>query len=257
MLLLQKLISNLFLSPMLLILILLGFSFIIYKKNFKQSTISKILIIIASTLYIFSIEPIKDMIVRPLEKIYKPIDQKGLEEGDVYVVLGGGSYDKAPLSFGMNGIPTETALARIVEAVRLYRISPKKVIVSGGIVWNSERSEAEIYKDMMVDLGIMEKDIIIEGRSRTTSENARYTSEIMEEMGYEKAILITSATHMNRGVKSFERNEVEVIPAPCNYTVRYNSYGINAFMPRVSNIDLLIRALWEYVGYIYYALRGI
>ncbi len=257
MLLLQKIISNLFLSPMFLIIILGIIAFLLYKTNIRRTIISKLLLILICALYILSIEPTKDLIVSPLEKLYEPIGQEGLEEGDIYVILGSGIFDNAPLSLNESGIPTETALARIIEGVRLYKKSPKKIVVSGGIVFDGKKSEAEVYKKIMLDLGVLEDDIIIESKSHTTGENAKYTSEIMKNYDYEKVILITSATHMNRSKKSFERNGVEVIPAPCNYLVKYKRYGFRAFMPQIKNIEYINRALWEYVGFIYYTLRGI
>ncbi len=257
MLLLQKIISNLFLSPMLLIINLGIIAFLLYKTSIRRILISKFLFILMGMLYIVSIEPIKDLIVRPLEKIYEPVKLEELKKGDIYVVLGSGIFDNAPLSLNESGIPTETALSRIVEVVRLYKKLPKKIIVSGGIVFDGNKSEAEVYKKFMLDLGVLEDDIIIESRSHTTGENAKFTSKIMNEYDYKKAILITSATHMNRSKKSFEKNGIKVIPAPCNYLVKYKKYRFRAFMPQLKNIEYINRALWEYIGFVYYALRGI
>lgn len=257
MLLVQKIISNLFLSPMFMVIILIALSLYIYHSNLKKSVISKILVFIAFLFYLFSIEPSKDFFIKPLEKKYGPITRELLEQGEIYVLLGGGSYDNAPLSLRANGTPTETALARVVEAIRLYNINPKKIIISGGVVFSGKRSEADIYKTIMLDLGVEESNIILEEKSRTTGENAKYTKQILDKLGYSKIILITSASHMGRSFQSFKKQNLEIIPAPCNYTSNYSKYNVSSFMPRFSNLDILVRALWEYIGSIYYLIRNI
>ena len=73
-----------------------------------------------------------------------------------------------PTSLRENGIPSELALTRIVEAARLYKVSPKKIIISGGAYRKSLRSESSIYKTMLIDLGIPKYDIILETESLTT-----------------------------------------------------------------------------------------
>lgn len=204
-----------------------------------------------------SIEPTKDMFVQPLEKKFAPINAAQLKAGDFYVLLGGGIFDKAPVSLGGQGIPGEVSLGRLVEQVRLYKVSPKKIVVSGGIVFSGTTSEAEVYKRFLVDLGVNPNDIIIENQSKTTAENAKFTVEIANKMKFRKVIVVTSATHMNRSKKSFEKLGLEVIPAPSAYISDYGSYDISSFIPRTSNAEMIFRAWWEYIGEIYYKLRGV
>lgn len=255
MLIIQKLISNLFLSPMFLIIVLIFLAMFIRKLTYRFTR--AVLIIIIVTIYLLSIEPVKDIFVQGLEKKFSPVSQADLKKGDFYVLLGGGIYDNAPVSLGTNGSPSEISIGRLVELVRLYRVEPKKIIVSGGIVFSGKISEAEVYKKYLIDLGVNNNDIITETESKTTAENAKFTNEIAKKMNFKKVILVTSATHMNRSKKSFEKQGLEVIPAPGAYISDYTQYNISSFMPNVSNIEIVFRALWEYVGVIYYKLRGV
>lgn len=255
MLIIQKIISNFFLSPMLLIAVLLFLVFFI--KKFTYRFIRIILILCVIITYLLSIEPVKDIFVQGLEKKNSPITYIDVQKGDFYVLLGGGIYDKAPVSLGGTGSPSEVSMGRMVELVRLYRVAPKKVVVSGGIVVSGEISEAEVYKNYLVDLGVKKEDIITETKSKTTAENAQFTAEIAKKLNYKKAIVVTSATHMNRAKKSFEKLGFEVIPAPGAYISGYKSYDIMSFMPRTSNIEMIFRSLWEYIGVIYYKLKGV
>jgi uncharacterized SAM-binding protein YcdF (DUF218 family) len=252
----QKIISNILISPGIFILgLLLVLIFSSYKKLYKIGRVLLGMIIIG--FYLFSIEPIKDMIVQPLEKTYPPIIREKLDMGDCYIVLGGGIYDNAPKSLTtVTGTPSKSAMYRIIEGVKLYKKSPKKIFISGGIVYSGEKSEAEIYKNTMIDLGVPEKDIIIEGKSKTTEENAKFTRILMKEYGYKNGILITSATHLKRAMYIFEKNGVEVIPAPTGYTSRYvDSYGIDSYFPNAHNLAEVFSGIWEYIGLIFYRLK--
>jgi uncharacterized SAM-binding protein YcdF (DUF218 family) len=142
-----------------------------------RKLMSKFMIFIALFVYVFSIEPTKDIILKPLEKRYEPINKEQLSEGDVYILLGGGISEDAPLSFGQEGIPSEVSMMRMVEVVRLYKKDRKKIIVSGGKTPGKSVSEASVYKKFLVDMGIEQEDIIMEEESRTTAENSIMTKK--------------------------------------------------------------------------------
>lgn len=88
MFLLQKFISNILISPGIFIIILI----IVFIMSFRKKSAMKAKILLMMTIiaiYLLSIEPVKDLIVEPLEKNYLPITKSQLEEVDCYVVLGG------------------------------------------------------------------------------------------------------------------------------------------------------------------------
>lgn len=257
MFLLQKFISNILISPGIFIIILI----IVFIMSFRKRSAMKAKFLLMMTIiaiYLLSIEPVKDLIVEPLEKNYLPITKSQLEEVDCYVVLGGGISDNAPKSLtSLTGSPGKAALFRVIEGVRLYKESSKKIIITGGIVYNGEKSEGSVYKALMVDLGVPSSDIIIEGRSRTTEENAELTKGIMNKNGYKKAALITSATHMKRSKYTFEKYGIEVIPTPTGYLSRYKeSYGMDSYFPNASNFADIRSAVWEYIGLIFYKIKS-
>jgi uncharacterized SAM-binding protein YcdF (DUF218 family) len=252
----QKIISNILISPGIFIIALLLILFLSYRIKYHKLGKSLLIIVIIFT-YLFSIEPIKDLFVQPLEKKYAPIKRTQLKDADVYIVLGGGIYDNAPTSLGGDtGVPTTHALTRVIEGVKLYKNNPKKIIISGGIVYGGTKSEGSVYKKIMVDLGVPSEDIIVEGRSKTTEENAKFSKEIMKKLEYKRAILITSATHMKRAVYIFEKNDVEVIPNPTGYISRYvEEYGIESYFPNSDNFMSIRAAIWEYIGLFFYSIK--
>ncbi len=257
MFLLQKFVSNMLISPGIFIIILI----IVFKRSFSKKSRGNGKVLLAATIvviYLLSIEPVKDKLVQPLEMRYLPITRAQLEELDCYVILGGGIYDNAPKSLSFaTGSPSKAALSRVIEGVRLYKRYPKKIIITGGIVYNGKKSEGSVYKELMVDLGVPGSDIIIEGRSKTTEENAKFTKGVMGKNGYKKAALITSATHMKRSKYIFEKYGVEVVPAPTGYISGYkDSYGMDSYFPDANNFVDIRSAVWEYIGLIFYKIKN-
>ena len=111
--------------------------------------------------------------------------------------------------------------------------APEKVIYEGradaeGIRFRFFRysddkgAEAEIARRVLVSLGVPEKDILVETKSVNTTQNARFSAEILEEKGFHQPILVTSAFHMKRAVLNFETVGVPVVPYPTDYMVSHH-----------------------------------
>lgn len=252
----QKIISTIIISPGIFIIALLLVLFFSFKEKYHKT--GRVLLTgIIVLIYLCSIEPTKDLFVQPLEKCCKPINTARLTNADAYIILSGGIYDNAPASLGKpSGTPTPYALYRVIEGIKLYKEQPEKIIITGGIVFDGDKSEGCVYKQMMVESGVPSEDIIVEERSRTTEENAKFTKEIMDQSGYNNPILITSAIHMKRSVYIFEKNGIEVTPDPTGYISRYKkNYGIDSYLPASSNFLAIQSAIWEYTGLIFYKIK--
>jgi uncharacterized SAM-binding protein YcdF (DUF218 family) len=132
------------------------------------------------------------------EFIYKKDD---LKPADVIVVLAGEEKE------------------RVEYGVYLFRedwAKKDRIIMTGGpAVW--KHSWASLMKEHAEYLGIPGKHILIEDKSRTTEENAEYTSEILKKHGYKSILLVTSPYHSKRASLIFQRvlgEEIKVISAP-------------------------------------------
>jgi uncharacterized SAM-binding protein YcdF (DUF218 family) len=200
-------------------------------------------------MWAFSISPVADAMLRGLEYSFQIPDNP---QGDVIVLLGGGVYDKVPDLSGV-GAPTEDMIGRLVTAVRLQKKINIPIIVSGGAVFKGRKAEAPIVKRFLIDLGVPDKKIIIEDKSRDTIENARYTAEICKRLGYKKPILVTSAYHMKRSVMSFKKVNMDVIPFPSNFkTWKSRKYGWEDYLPR--SLGNSSAAINEYMGFLFYKI---
>jgi len=89
---------------------------------------------------------------------------------------------------------------------------------------------------------------------------------MLEERGIEKIILVTSALHMPRSLALFEKQGLQVIPAPVDFTITERNWenafkpGLDEFLiyllPNASSLGLTTNALKEMIGMLIYDLRG-
>ncbi|MGB9730461.1 YdcF family protein [Calditerrivibrio nitroreducens] len=203
-----------------------------------------LMIFFAVMLYLFSISPVKDMLIYPIEKDY--INLKC--DGDIIVVLGGGVYGNGELS--------EDAFKRVLKGYEKGRGGDKIIIVSGGRVSERYPYEAEVMKTVLVGLGIPEKQIIMDKDSKDTVENAKFTKKIMEEKGINgDVILITSAYHMKRGALIFKKYGFDNICAVATDFRFDGIYSIYDFLPSASNLNTVSKVLKEYMGILFYNIK--
>lgn len=225
-----KIITQLLLPPGIIVVLLLLSAYLFYRKGIKFA--AYINLFLSFTLYLLFIEPVQDYFYRELED---GLTLNTSPEGDVIIVLGGGVYENSPDLSG-NTVPSDEALARIVMAYRLYKRLNVPIITTGGKLTETDITEADIAKRFLVEFGVNENMIIPESFSKTTRENAEFSSTILKERGFKKPILVTTAYHMKRAIKSFKLYKVEVIPAPCSFRViNKKSYKIYNYIPGPAN----------------------
>ncbi len=215
-------------------------SFFAYKRN---KLLFKWIVSIAVVNYLLVIPITGQLFLHPLEQKYS-IPSK--LDGDVLVMLGGGATLDTQDMDGQGHL-SGAASSRLLTTVRLYERTKLPIILSGGQVFQDSGNEASISKRMLISLGVDPNDIYIENNSLNTEQNAKFTAEILENHGFKKPILITSAFHMVRAVKNFENEGITVQPYPTGYlqSKTINLYP-NQFAP--SNNNSAFIAMKEYVG---------
>lgn len=259
--LLYKIFLNMLMPPSIIILMFLALGIHIHRKIFmkKIRLITIIYLTFCLIFYIISIDITKDVLAKNIEKNYKVIMEEEICENATIVMLGGGIREGQNGSFGLQGTSSYSASVRLLETARIYFKAKKngkkaKILISGGKVFNHYLSEAEVYKEYLLGLGIEEENIQIEKESKNTYENAINIKK-MDFYDGKKIILVSSASHMKRSEFIFEKVGIEVIPAPCDYIYDPSSYDVFSFIPKGENIVSIKKILWEYIGIVYYKLR--
>lgn len=130
--------------------------------------------------------------------------QDELEHADAIIVIGG---DHKP--------------ARMQRAADLYRqgYGPIIIISAGTVVREGDKwmVEAEVMRRQALLLGLPNEALVVEDRSLSTIENARYSGRLCEEYGIESVLLVTSAYHSGRARHIFRQEwaeKVNVLAAP-------------------------------------------
>ncbi len=72
----------------------------------------------------------------------------------------------------------------------------RRIIVSGS-------GDADFIRQQLVRAGVPRDAIALEDRSRTTKENAEFTTRMLQERGVRRAIIVTSWFHSRRALSSF------------------------------------------------------
>jgi uncharacterized SAM-binding protein YcdF (DUF218 family) len=119
-----------------------------------------------------------------------------VERRDAIVVLG------APLARA--GALTPILEERVAAAAALFhRGAAPLVVASGGVTHGAPRSEAAALADGLHAAGV--PDVVVEERSRSTAENARFTAALLAERRVRSLWLVTQPFHARRAELLFSR----------------------------------------------------
>jgi uncharacterized SAM-binding protein YcdF (DUF218 family) len=248
---LKKILIAFLVPPGIIILLLLAVAWRARRR--RQNSPALALVIIALLIWAVSAPPVGRALMTGLER---GLSIPGHPQGDVIVLLGGGTHDKVPDLSG-RGTPSGNSLPRVVTAARLQKRLAIPVIISGGGVFEGRTAEAVISRRFLMDLGVPADKILLEDKSRDTIENARYTRQILEKHGFRKPLLVTSAFHMRRSVAAFRQFGIEVTPVPTHFM---SSIGTPLvwfdWLPDAGAMGLVAIVMKEHIGMLYYRLTG-
>ena len=166
------------------------------------------------------------------------------------MILGAGTISREAVT-----TLSTTGSTRLLEGVVLYKSLEIPIIFCGGrtIQGADWPSEAEAAVRIMKKLGIAETDIYMEETSRNTYENLE---NMIEKFNPDSIVLVTSAYHMPRAMSLIEDYpSLQVSPYSVDYKTEDRNYSLLDFFPSMGALYSSYRALHEYTGLIYYALR--
>ena len=156
----------------------------------------------------------------------------------------GSSYsprDELPLTSAFG----EAGLVRIVEGVRLIkRLGSVHLVVSGGAPPGRVASAAG-YAELARELGVSDASLIVLDKPLDTGAEAR---AVVEAIGEEPFLLVTSAYHMPRAMKLMQRAGARPIPAPTGHQVMPSDDFWGRLLPTSHGLRKTERAMHEYLG---------
>ena len=246
-------------SVFVFVLILIGIILVFRKKRGK---LGKILIILGILFYyLFSITPVADLTLLPLESQYIQIEENELGKTDkIVLLLGGREGDVLRASeilrifnFQLSIVDElrSSSPSFLLSKNSVFNEFPNpnfQIIISGKDPLNPQRKEAEEVKEFLAERGIPAENIILEDKSKTTKESAQNLKELLDK---EPFFLVTSAYHMPRSIEVFQKMGMNPFAAPTDFK-REKSYSLLDFFPDAQNLRKSDLAFHEYFGILFY-----
>ena len=159
------------------------------------------------------------------------------EKCDVAIVLGAAAND--------NGV-SEVYKQRLNHAARLYQEAVvTKIIVTGGMGESNSFTDACIARKYLESMGIPDIAILEEDTSTITQENLVNAKKIMDENGYQTALIVSDPLHMKRAMLLARDAGIEAFSSPTQ-TSAYKSIK--------TKIPFVARETFFYIGYKWYRL---
>lgn len=184
-------------------------------------------------------------LIAPLEAQAGPVFSNAEGAGAV-VILGSGVNIDAEEYGGDTA--SERSLTRLRYGVHVARQTRLPILVTGGKLPRTSRSEAEIMA------GIAESEFGLavrwqEDQSMDTADNARLSAAMLKAEDIKRIVLVTHAFHMPRAQQLFAAEGLSIVTAPTDFRGQNRQpLSIFDFLPQPRAIQNSYYALHEYIG---------
>ena len=233
-------------SPLIMIIVLIIFGLV---TNSKKISLIGVIILIVCSLPIVS-----DKLVAYLESDYQLSKPSNIEPADSIVVLSG-MIKTINTKEGLNYEFGE-ASDRIFAGINLFKEkkAPKLILTRGKLPWSVGIPEGEYLKEIAINNGISENNILLTENVENTDQEAKAIRKLLSE-DKPKVILVTSAFHMPRAQKVFQAAGINVVPFPVDFQKGLSKITFMSFMPSANALSGTSFFVREMIGRIYYNLK--
>ena len=206
--------------------------------------------VLLAVLFLF---PIGYWLLQPLEDAYPRAPLPAHIDG---VLVLGGAFD--PDIYLSRGAPAESDVeGRFVAGAELLRRYPNaRLIFSGGSGVPGGVPESDAARLAFDQLGLDQKRVTYESRSRTTWENLLYSRRLVKPN--EVWVLATSASQLPRAMAVARKLGWTLIPWASDYKTgaRQDAASVILNADLVRNLDTIDMALHEWIGIFVYRVTG-
>lgn len=218
-----------------------------------------VLAALAALMWVIGATPLPGRLLAALERPWVGVKRAELPSADAVVLLGG---FLAPSREEVGQVHFNVNADRAVTALELIRLQKAKVLAVGG---GSSRYHGEVYceadsfKQLVDERHLSGAEVISLGGCKNTRHEAEKIAALAREHGWQRILLVTSASHMRRAAAVFRSTTaLEIIPAPCGFLTQASLYGYEHFapVPDVSGFVKISNVLHEQVGWWVYRWRG-
>lgn len=194
----------------------------------KPEFCKRFLLLALLDLFLVGWLPASEVLLRSIENLTPKVAlSRDLEDEVGGIIILGGAISGGELALDRGEVSIHSSAERVTKAFELIRKNPKlPYIFSGysGRITPRGMSEADAFKQLVQEQGLNEEKAHYEKQSRNTYENVLYMKPMIQELGSRDRVgqlkpwlLITSASHMYRSVKIFQKQGLPVLPVPVDY----------------------------------------
>ena len=233
-------------SPLFIILGLIILGLII---GSKKTSFMGLIVLVVCSLPIFS-----NRLIAYLEHNYQLKNISKVEKADAIVVLSGmvrAIQTNDSLSYEFN-----ESVDRIFAGIDLFKENkaPSLILTGGKMPWSIGKPEGEYLRDVAIKYGVPRKNILLTENVQNTDQEAKSVKKILN-IDAPKVILVTSAFHMPRAQKVFEKVGIRIIPFPVDFRNASSKLTFMHFMPSAKSIWETSFFVKEMIGRTYYNLK--
>jgi len=245
---LTSVISNLFLGLWLLAAVFIWWA---TKANRKARRRGVILLLL---FWFLGTRPIADAVLWPLESRYKVPDVANLQKKGVkqVVVLTGGGYSIQGEM--LSSTFPHASMYRFLGGLELCsRLGEDCLIIFSGSA-GRQRGDLTVALTMknLSYLISPERRVLAEARSESTAEHPANVRPLLNKGSF---VLVTSALHMPRSMRSFNKAGLNPIPYPVDFLFS-GHYGWMDWIPSFGSLWNIGVALREYQALALYTVKG-
>ena len=215
----------------------------------------KLIYIAIGVLYILSTPIFSNNFFKLVEgsEYRKPIS--AIDSADAIVVLSG--------MLEINEVGDSTYIEwgdpdRFFGGIALFKAgkAQKLVFTGGKMPWDkAKKTEGEVLMENAISGGISSENVFVTKDVENTADEAVAVKELINPS--KRIILVTSAYHMYRAKKLFEKQGFEVTPLKVDFKSSWNNQvTFIDFLPSAINLELTEIGTREIIGRLYYLIKS-
>lgn len=226
-------------------------------KNRKSKRVKTYILGSGLLFYILS----NELIINELCLLYEypAIARSEIKTHDIGIVLTGGlmNEEKAPVENLFLGNHAD----RFAQALLLYKEKKiQKILITGGdlkLISRPIKSEGKLAAEFLIKCGVNPEDIILEGKSVNTYQNAKFTAELLRrQYPDQRYILLSSAVHLPRAIDCFKKQKLAVTAFGTDYMAKKRRLLWVQLIPSGYALQDAQTLMHEWAGQLTYKIMG-
>lgn len=181
---------------------------------------------------------------RPFETIF-PLRET--TRYDALLVMGGGSAAR-PDDDAAGDPQLGEAGDRLRLAAAVHQQGRAPILVTSGSTIDGRRDLSAETAALWNDMGVPTDAVLRLPEPRNSASEISAFARLIEERGWSRVGLVTSARHLPRALALCRRQGLKVDPLPSDFRASPPSWDLRAIVPTGDGFAAVEAAVWEYVG---------